>query len=862
MAFKKNKQPQTSVDTPEALLHDLRKKKIKGPIAHQADMWRNYLDGAIDDPDVALQLPTGSGKTLVGLILGEWRRRKFSERVVYLCPTNQLVNQVVDQANNKYGLNVHAFTGPISKYDSNAKSAYLCSEAIAVTSYSALFNTNPFFDNANIIIVDDAHSSENYISKLWSLEIERFNDDSKALFIALSSSFKDHISVSDYHKLTTDEDNIYDRAWVEKIPSPVFFNLIPTLIPLIDEYSRGNQLSYQWQMIRDNLHACHCYISQSEILIRPLIPPSDTHLPFSKATQRIYMSATLGQGGDLERLTGRSNIKRLPIPAGWDHQGIGRRFFLFPERALTQELVDDLQIELCKLAGRAMALVPSERRATVVSERVARSLSFPTFDAREIEQSKSPFLRMEKAVAVIANRFDGIDFPEDECRLLFVEDLPATTNIQERFLFSRMGAAVLLNDRIMTRIIQAFGRCTRSSTDYSAVVVSGEDLLSFLFDIERRQLLHPELQAELQFGMDESKENTVEEFIENVGLFLEQGEEWLSADSEIVSLRNSSVQKSLSCLSNLSEAVSHELSYQYKLWQGDYVGALNECTSVVSKLTDTKLRGYRSLWNYLAGSAAKLASRSGSSYEEIARGHFESAMKGAQSIRWLVGLSIFSENNQTNDNDEDVYLPAVVERFECFLESLGVSNTRKYDRLERDIIEKINSSDSALFEEGQVQFGKILGFDAGNKETSGAPDPWWIVSENLCFIFEDHSEAESSSNLSVTKARQAFTHPNWARENLPLADNAKVLSVLVTPVMKADTDALPHLKNVFLWNLENYRKWVREALSIVRSLRATYPGAGNLFWRDSVSSRYLEAKINPNSIVEMLEKSPAANELS
>ena len=59
----------------------------------------------------AFQLPAGSGKTLVGPLLGEWRRRKNEERVVYLCPTRQLVNQVAEEANTKYGLNVEAFTG-------------------------------------------------------------------------------------------------------------------------------------------------------------------------------------------------------------------------------------------------------------------------------------------------------------------------------------------------------------------------------------------------------------------------------------------------------------------------------------------------------------------------------------------------------------------------------------------------------------------------------------------------------------------------------------------------------------------------------------------------------------------------------
>jgi replicative superfamily II helicase len=99
-------------------------------------------------PDVAIKLPTGSGKTLVGLLIVEWRRRRFGERAVYLCPTNQLVNQVVEEARTKYGMSewIHGFTGSQKNYDASAKSRYQAAELVAVTSYTALFNTNPFFE--------------------------------------------------------------------------------------------------------------------------------------------------------------------------------------------------------------------------------------------------------------------------------------------------------------------------------------------------------------------------------------------------------------------------------------------------------------------------------------------------------------------------------------------------------------------------------------------------------------------------------------------------------------------------------------------------------------------------------------------
>src|ERR1700755_1414015 len=103
MAFKIPEKRDVSPDDPESLFRDLRKKTVPGLLSHQADLLRRYLAAHTAHSDIALQLPTGSGKTLVGLLIAEWRRRKYSERVVYLCPTRQLVNQVAEEALTKYG---------------------------------------------------------------------------------------------------------------------------------------------------------------------------------------------------------------------------------------------------------------------------------------------------------------------------------------------------------------------------------------------------------------------------------------------------------------------------------------------------------------------------------------------------------------------------------------------------------------------------------------------------------------------------------------------------------------------------------------------------------------------------------------
>ena len=856
MPFKVAKSSGASIDSPEALFQDLRTRKIPGLLAHQADVLRAYVESSVDEGDVALQLPTGSGKTLVGLLLGEWRRRKYDERVVYLCPTNQLVNQVVEQARTKYGLKVHGFTGKKSNYEQNAKNEYLNNESLAVTSYSSLFNSNPFFSDPHTIILDDAHSSENYISSQWSVKIERQQHSS--LFTAIVSLLKRVLSITDYHKLSSNQNTSWDKGWVDKLPTPVYHDILPSLINIIDIHAPDSDVRYSWRTIRDHLQACHMYIGTRELLIRPLIPPTNTHPPFESAKQRVYMSATLGEGGELERLVGRKRIKRLQLPTGWDKQGIGRRLFFFPGRSLGDKECNDLVLQMMQDSGRSLVIVPDETTADQIRSQVRLRLKYPVFDAREIEHSKNPFISKPQAVAVVSNRYDGIDFLDGECRLLIIEGVPQATNLQERFIISKMGAVALLNDRIITRIQQAFGRCTRSATDYAAIVIWGEDLNTYLIKKDRRGFLHPELQAELQFGIDQSKDMTSEGFLENLQIFMSQNDEWEAADEGIVSIRQSCTQKTLPGTDNLLRATPHEVEYQYAMWRGDFAKALEQARKVITELNHSELQGYRALWNYLAGSAAWQGHNSGiSGLDGLAKSFFASAHSSAPAIRWLIGLSQAQKSDQEEPTTNPQLL-SVIERFEQVLDGMGTLSDRRFEEEEKFILSNIRMNSSNEFEAAHVRIGRLLGFEAGNAKTIGAPDPWWIADESLCIIFEDHSGASPSSALNVTKARQVSSHPNWVREKLPVSKNASILPVLITPVKQADTDALPHLKEVYLWDLEEFRNWVTMALTVVRELRSIFPGIGDLAWRAVVAEKYVENGIDPASIISLLKSKPAA----
>ncbi|TBA94440.1 DEAD/DEAH box helicase [Rhizobium ruizarguesonis] len=851
MAFKLGGTSSVSLETPERMFLDFSDRAFKGLLTHQGHVLAQYQATAMSQADVAIKLPTGSGKTLVGTLIAEWRRRSRAERVVYICPTKQLVHQVVEEARSKYGMrdSIAGFVGKKADFDPSDKGRYQSGEVIAVTTYGGFFNASTFFDEPNCLIFDDAHSAENYMAQHWTLDIERTTHP--ALFSACANVLAQILSPFDAKRMRDGSQNIWDATWVDMVPSVSFSSIEQQFAAVVDEHVAHNDLRWRWGEIRNHLNACRLYISANEINIRPLVPPTLRYKPFAAATQRIYMSATLGSGGDLERVTGVPRIHRLSVSDDYNALGVGRRFFIMPGRSLGADEQHVLQCAAIDEAKRAVVLVPDFRTARTVETDIAQTIQIPIFSATQIEETKTPFLNSERAVAVLANRYDGMDFPDDQCRLLIMRGLPSAANLQEKFLVTRMGARALLADRIRTRFVQAVGRCTRSATDYSAVILLGEDLQTYVSKRETRVALHPELQAEITFGLEQS--GPTQDMIENLKLFYARGPEWRAADNEIRRLRGESIQVELPMLEQLRQASFYEVGYQYALWDGDHQGALEKARQVLTVLQDAELKGYRAFWNYLAGDSASRLAREGISGQDgIARDYYSASSKATTGIHWLRQIAGLRPD-EVSQAKPGATAAVLIERLELRLDELGTRHDEKFAKVERGIIEGLGKDEASAFENAQKELGGLLGFSAGKIETAGSPDPWWLADDDFAIVFEDYTEALKTSLLSVNKARQVASHPVWLRSHLGLAESTHIVPVLVSGIGGADRDAAIHLQEVAFWPVDQFRNWALNALAVVRRLRTTFPGPGDMFWREDAMSAYAIASIDPSSLRAMLK---------
>ena len=71
MAFKPRKTKSAVLADPVQLFRSLPHRKIETENPHQREVLLDYAAKHHDKPDLAIQLPTGSGKTLVGLMIAE-----------------------------------------------------------------------------------------------------------------------------------------------------------------------------------------------------------------------------------------------------------------------------------------------------------------------------------------------------------------------------------------------------------------------------------------------------------------------------------------------------------------------------------------------------------------------------------------------------------------------------------------------------------------------------------------------------------------------------------------------------------------------------------------------------------------------
>lgn len=237
--------------------------------------------------------------------------------------------------------------------------------------------------------------------------------------------------------------------------------------PLLES---DNDLKFRWRRLRNMFCEANFYISSRSIWIRPYIYPLINNDQYLNTTQRLYMSATIGDPSDLSRRLGIRQIEKVPVPDNLAERTNGRRLIV-----MNQIEDEDIPPRLQKVILKALQKCPksiwlctssteANQYKQIVTEWLNNNgfLGHPTWKLTSLGNEIEQFKASACGHLFVGGRFDGMDFKGDECRLVVLATLPRAVNVQEEFLCGYLRDAGFMKRRLNQRIIQAFGRCYRN----------------------------------------------------------------------------------------------------------------------------------------------------------------------------------------------------------------------------------------------------------------------------------------------------------------------------------------------------------------------------------------------------------------
>src|SRR6185369_3466883 len=126
-----------------------------------------------DEKDLVLKVSTGAGKTTVGLLYLYGFMRVSREPVTFLCPTVQLIEQVLEEA-RRLGIAARAYLAG----ETYPPQECIRGDAVLVCTYEKLFNAKSTFARSDVnliphaIVLDDAHAGVENIRKQFTLTVD------------------------------------------------------------------------------------------------------------------------------------------------------------------------------------------------------------------------------------------------------------------------------------------------------------------------------------------------------------------------------------------------------------------------------------------------------------------------------------------------------------------------------------------------------------------------------------------------------------------------------------------------------------------------------------------------------------------
>lgn len=483
---------------PEEIYDSLDRASDKGPLrpAQEAVLanWHQHRRG---DRDIIVKMNTGQGKTLIGLLMLQSRLNEGIAPALYLCPNVHLAKQTVAQA-AQFGIQC-------CTAEDDLPTAFTDGDQILVTTIQKLFNgltkfkLAPHAQQVGTLLMDDCHSCIDAIRANCTLRLPRTHRAYGALLALFGPDLTDQGAGT-----TADiQAGQYDAFLA--VPYWTWMDRSNDVASILARDRSSDEIKYAWPLLKDALRECTCIISGASLEITPHLPPLHRFGSYADARHRIFMSATVTNDAFLVRGLGLTP-KAIREPLVYkDERWSGEKMLLIPtlihaslDRA---EMINLFARPQSKRRSGVVVLTPSFATARDWQEAGATVITTDTIFHR-IEELKRGVC---EETVVAANRYDGIDLPDNACRVLVMDSKPLGETLTDRWMAScRAGSEILITKTVRT-IEQGLGRSVRGEKDYSVIIVTGPDLVSLIRAKKTRPYFSAQTQVQIQVGLEIAK---------------------------------------------------------------------------------------------------------------------------------------------------------------------------------------------------------------------------------------------------------------------------------------------------------------------------------------------------------------------
>ncbi|MFA6196026.1 MAG: DEAD/DEAH box helicase family protein [Sulfurimonas sp.] len=508
-----------------------KNKKYSYPRDVQSAVWKQWEEKR-NDKNVVIKMNTGSGKTVVGLIILKSCLNEKKGPAVFVVPDNFLVAQVIREAES---LGLPTTEDPRSIQFQRGKEILVCNIHTLVNGKSK-FGVGEKKIDIGSIIIDDAHACLNTIESQFTIKIPQ----SDPLYKSFLNIFLQSISKQSNVKAL--ELHNSQPGSMSLVPFWDWKNNLQKVTEILQEryeklnadYESNDNLKFSFPLLKESLKFCRCVISDKEVEITPHNIPIDIIPSLEHAQRKIFMTATLVDDSILSTHFNLdiSEIANVITP---DTAGdIGDRMILVPQELNPFIPEKVLKAYYKKLSKRynVVVIVPSTIRVKFWDDVADLIINYENIESG-VDKLKSGYV----GLVVLINRYDGIDLPDDACRILVIDGLPGTHRMIDKITESQL----LGSDKIITQKIQqieqGMGRGVRSNDDYCVVFLMGSSLIQSLYTNNAIEKFSKATRAQFELSekLSEQLDNPkIEDIHTTVSYLLDRSDEWMSVSKSVL----------------------------------------------------------------------------------------------------------------------------------------------------------------------------------------------------------------------------------------------------------------------------------------------------------------------------------------